>query len=58
MGDRERGKTADKRVYRERNHDGAVHRYGYVDVSGKGGQWLEEDIVAKWQDSIYLFGKH
>ena len=29
-----------------------------MDVPGKGGQGLEENLVAKREDSIYLFSKH
>ena len=47
LGNCERREAADNRVHRERNHDGAVFSSSGVDVSGKGGQWLEEDIVAK-----------
>ena len=38
LGDRERRTEADNRVHRERDHDGAVHQYGYMDVSRESGQ--------------------
>ena len=38
LGDRERRTEADHRVHRERDHDGAVHQYGYMDISRESSQ--------------------
>ena len=38
LGNCERRETADHRVYRERDHDGAVHQYGYMDISRESSQ--------------------
>ena len=42
LGDYERRETADHRVHRERNYDGAVFSCSDVDISGESGQKLEE----------------
>ena len=47
LGDRERRTEVDHRVYRERNHDGAVFSYSDVDVRKEDRKQLEEDTVAK-----------
>ena len=47
LGDRERRTEADHRVYRERDHDGAVFSYSDVDVRKEDRKQLEEDTVAK-----------
>ena len=47
LGDRERRTEVDHRVYRERNHDGAVFSSSDVDVQREGWKRLEEDTVAK-----------
>ena len=49
---------ADHRVHRERNYDGAIFSSSDVDVRREDRKPLEEDTVAKQQDSIYLFSKH
>ena len=49
---------ADNRVHRERDHDGAVLSSSDVDIRRKDWKQLEEDTVAKREDSILLFGKH
>ena len=49
---------ADHRVHRERNYDGAVFNSSDVDVRREDWKRLEEDTVAKQQDSIYLFCKY
>ena len=38
LGDSEWRTEADHRVHRERNHDGAVHQHGYMDISRESGQ--------------------
>ena len=58
LGDRERRTEVDHRVHRERNHDGAVFKHSDVDIRRKDRKRLEEDPVAKREDSIYLFSKH
>ena len=46
------------RVYRERDHDGTVFSSSDVDIRREDRKQLEEDTVAKREDSIYLFSKH
>ena len=58
LGDSERRTEADHRVHRECDHDGAVLSSSDVDVRRKDRKRLEEDPVAKREDSIYLFDKH
>ena len=58
LGDRERRTEADHRVHRERNYDGTVFSSIGVDIRREDRKRLEEDIVAKRKDSIYLFDKH
>lgn len=43
---------------RERNHDGTVFSSSDVDVRREDRKQLEEDPMAKREDSILLFGKH
>ena len=45
-------------MHRERNHDGSVLSSSAVDIRREDRKRLEEDIVAKRKDSIYLFDKH
>ena len=45
LGDSERRTEADNGMHRERDHDGAVYQYSYVDVPGEDGEELEEDTV-------------
>ncbi len=45
MGDREWIETADYRVYRECDHDGAVFSGSDVDIRRKDRKGLEEDSV-------------
>ena len=49
---------ADHRVHRERDHDGAVLSSSDVDIRRKDWKQLEEDPVAKREDSVYLLDKH
>ena len=58
MGDRERRAETDYRVHRKCNHDGAVFSNSDVDVRREDWKQLEEDTMAKREDSIYLFDKH
>ena len=58
LGDCEWRTEADNRMHRERDHDGAVLSSSDVDIRRKDWKQLEEDIVAKLEDSIFLFGKH
>lgn len=58
LGDCEWRTEADNRVHRERDHDGAVLSSSDVDIRRKDWKQLEEDTVAKREDSILLFGKH
>ena len=58
LGDRERRTEVDHRVYRERDHDGTVFSSSDVDIRREDRKQLEEDTVAKREDSIYLFSKH
>lgn len=58
MGDREWRTEADNRVHRERNHDGAVFSSSAVDIRREDRTRLEEDTVAKREDSIHLLDKH
>ena len=58
LGDCERRETADHRVHRERNHDGAVFSSSAVDIRREDRTRLEEDTVAKREDSIHLLDKH
>ena len=58
LGDSERRTEADNGVYRERNHDGAVLSSSDVDIRREDRKRLEEDPVAKREDSIYLLDKH
>ena len=58
LGDSERRTETDHRVHRERDHDGAVLSSSDVDIRRKDWKQLEEDTVAKREDSILLFDKH
>lgn len=58
LGDCERRTETDHRVHRERNHDGAVFSSSDVDIRGKDWKQLEENPMAKREDSILLFDKH
>ena len=58
LGDSEWRTEADHRVHRERNHDGAVFSSSDVDIRRKDWKQLEEDPMAKREDSIYLFCKY
>ena len=58
LGDSERREAADHRVHRERDHDGTVLSSSAVDIRREDWKQLEEDPVAKREDSIYLFGEH
>ena len=57
LGDNEWRTEADHRVHRERNHDGTVFSSSDVDVRREDRKQLEEDPMAKREDSILLFGK-
>ena len=58
LGDSEWRTEVDHRVYRERDHDGTVFSSSDVDIRREDRKQLEEDTVAKREDSIYLFSKH
>ena len=58
LGDSERRTEADHRVHRERNHDDAFFSGSDVDIRRKDRKRLEEDPMAKLEDSILLFDKH
>ena len=58
LGDSERRTKADNGVHRERNHDGTVFSSSDVDIRREDRKRLEEDPVAKLEDSIYLLDKH
>ena len=58
LGDCEWRTEADHRVHRERDHDGAVLSSSDVDIRRKDWKQLEEDPVAKREDSVYLLDKH
>ena len=58
LGDRERQAETDHRVYRERNHDGAVFSSSGVDIRREDRKRLEEDTVAKRKNSVHFFDKH
>ncbi len=58
LEDCERRETADHRVHRERNHDGAVFSSSAVDTWREDRKWLEEEPVAKRKDSVHLLDKH
>lgn len=45
-------------MHREHNHDGTVFSSSCVDIRREDRNYLEEDPVAKWEDSIYLFDEH
>ena len=58
LGDSEWRTEADHRVHRERDHDGTVFSGSDVDIRRKDRKRLEEDPMAKLEDSILLFDKH
>ena len=58
LGDRERRTEADHRVHRERDHDGAVFSSSAVDIRREDRKRLEENTVAKREDSVHLLDKH
>ena len=58
LGDGEWRTKADNGVHRKRDHDGAVFSSSDVDIRRKDWKQLEEDPMAKREDSILLFGKH
>lgn len=45
-------------MHRERDHDGAVLSSSDVDIRREDWKRLEEDTVAKREDSIHFFDKH
>ena len=45
-------------MHRECDHDGTVFSSSDVDVWREDWKQLEEDTMAKREDSIYLFDKH
>ena len=55
LGDREWRETADYRVHRECDHDGAVFSSSYVDIRRKARKRLEEDTVVWRKDNVWLF---
>ncbi len=58
LGDCEWRTEADNRVHRECDHDGAVLSNSAVDIRREDRKRLEENPVAKREDSICLFYKH
>ena len=58
LGDSEWRTEADHRVHRERDHDDAFFSGSDVDIRREDWKRLEEDTVAKREDSILLFDKH
>ena len=58
LGDSEWRTEADHRVHRERNHDGAVLSSSAVDIRREDRKRLEENTVAKREDSVHLLDKH
>ena len=49
---------ADNRVHRECNHDDAVLSSSAVDIRREDRKRLEENTVAKREDSVHLLDKH
>ena len=58
LGNSERRTEADNRVHRERNHDDAVLSSSAVDIRREDRRRLEENTVAKREDSAHLLDKH
>ena len=58
LGDSERRTEADNGVHRERDHDDAVLSSSAVDIRREDWKQLEEDPIAKWEDSVHLLNKH
>ena len=58
LGDSERRTEADNGVHRERDHDGAVFSGSDVDIWREDWKQLEEDPMAKREDSVHLLDKH
>ena len=58
LGNSERRTEADHRVHRERNHDDAVLSSSAVDIRREDRKRLEENTVAKREDSVHLLDKH
>ena len=58
LGNSERRTEADNRVHRERNHDDAVLSSSAVDIRREDRKRLEENTVAKREDSVHLLDKH
>ena len=58
LGDCEWRTEADHRVHRERDHDGAVFSSSAVDIRREDRKRLEENTVAKREDSVHLLDKH
>ena len=58
MGDSKWLTEADHRVHRERDHDGAVFSSSAVDIRREDRKRLEENTVAKREDSVHLLDKH
>ena len=58
LGESEWRTEANNGVHRERNHDGTVFSGSDVDIRRKDRKRLEEDPMAKLEDSILLFDKH
>ena len=58
LGDSEWRTEADHRMHREHNHDGTVFNGSDMDIRRKDRKRLEEDPMAKLEDSILLFDKH
>ena len=58
LGNSERRTEADNRVHRECNHDDAVLSSSAVDIRREDRKRLEENTVAKREDSVHLLDKH
>ena len=58
LGDSEWRTEADNGVHRERDHDDAFFSSSDVDIWREDRIRLEENTVAKREDSIYLLDKH
>ena len=58
LGDSERRTEADNGVHRERDHDDAVFSSSDVDIRRKDWKQLEENPMAKREDSVHLLDKH
>ena len=58
LGDREWRAETYNAVHRKCDYDDAIFSNGAVDIRREDWKQLEEDTMAKREDSIYLFDKH